>query len=147
MYERFDDLTRRVVYSGRDFAVARNDSISHTGHLLYGLFVTGLNAEIPCLAPLHDAPAAIAAALTEPLPAGFVRPRSRDRASSEAYASTIEQSIINARARGSKSISVSDLFRAVLGTGPNVALHLLDLLGVDRDLLNRELQGLRGQRG
>jgi ATP-dependent Clp protease ATP-binding subunit ClpA len=147
MYERFDDLTRRVVHAGRDLAVARNDSISHSGHLLYGLFVTGANAEMPCLSRLHDAPAAIATALREPLPDGLVRLRNRDGTCSEAFASTLEQSIRNARARGSQSISVSDLFGAVLGTGPNVALHLLDLLGADRDLLNRELQGLRAKLG
>ena len=147
MYERFDDLARSVELAGRDFALVRNDSTYHTGHLLYGLFVTGANAEIPCLAPLRDAPAMIAAALADPLPEGVMRQRNRDRTSSEAYASTLVQSVMNARARGSKSISVSDLFGAVLSTGPNVALHLLDLFGVDRDLLSRELHGLSGQRG
>ena len=60
-------------------------------------------------------------------------------------ASTLEQLIMNARARTSKSISVSDVLSAV-GAEPNVALHLLDLRGVDRDLLKCELHGLSGQK-
>jgi hypothetical protein len=146
MYERFDKSVRRAEKAARTFAAARNDSVTHTGHLLYGFFVTGADAEIPCLARLNDAPAMIATALAAPLPEGLVRLRTRDCTSSEAYASTIVTAIMNARDRGSKSISLTDLVRAVFGTGPNVALHLLDLLGVDRDSLNHELQRLTSQR-
>ena len=141
MYERFDDLTRSVVQGGSDFAATREDSIVHTGHLLYGLFGTGANAQIPCLATLPDAAVKIATALAGALPDGLVRLRNQGDTFSDAYASTLERSILNARARGSKAILVSDLLRAVLVTGPNAAMHLLDLIGVDRDRLNRELQG------
>jgi ATP-dependent Clp protease ATP-binding subunit ClpA len=113
--------------------------------LLYGVFKTGANSEIPCLARLSDAAAKIAAVLAEPLPDGLVRPRKRGGIS-EDLASTVEQSIRNARARGAKSISVSDLLMAALSSGPNAAAHLLDLLGVDPDVLNRELQESTGER-
>jgi ATP-dependent Clp protease ATP-binding subunit ClpA len=145
MYERFDELTRSAVQAGRDLAVARKESMTHTGHLLYGVFNTGANSEIPCLARLSDATAKIAAVLAEPLPDGLVRPRKRGGIS-EDHASTLEQSIINARARGARSISVSDLLMAALSSGPNAAAHLLDLLGVNLDVLNRELQESIGER-
>ncbi len=146
MYERFDDLTRSVVQGGSDFAATREDTIVQTGHLLYGLFGTGANAEIPCLATLPGSAVKIATALAGVLPDGLVRLRNQGATFSDAYASTLEQAVLNARAGGVTTILVSDLLRAVLVTGPNVAMYLLDILGVDRDRLNREWQGSSKQR-
>jgi hypothetical protein len=139
MYEKFGEATRRAEQAGRDFATARGDPLTHTGHLLYGIFVTGANNEMPSLSAIPDGAARIAATLADPLPEGLMRLRKRGASFSEAYLSGLEQAIRYTQTRGSESISLSDLLRAILDTEPNVATHLLKLLAVDRHTLDQEL--------
>jgi ATP-dependent Clp protease ATP-binding subunit ClpA len=141
MREEFDDATRRVEEASRDFAEVRKDEIVHTGHLLYSIFAAALHGGVPCLAAISGASNQIVQALDGGLPEGLVRRQDPESPFSQAYVSTLEHSIMNARIRGSKLISISDLLQALLTTEPNVAVHLLDALSVDRIALARELGG------
>jgi hypothetical protein len=111
----------------------------HTGHILYGVFATGASSQIKCLAATVDGATKVAEIIAVGLPEELLRLRNPGASFSKAYVSTLEHSILNARARASQSISVSDLLKAILATEPNVATHVLTLLAINRDDLNREL--------
>ena len=121
--------------------MSRNDHVTHTGHLLYGVFITGSESVIPCLAEVSDGAAKVAQALDDTLPEGLVHQERGDSRFSEAYVATLRHSVLNAQARGSVTISVLDVLRGLLIAGPNVATHILDLLAIDRTEFTRQLEG------
>jgi ATP-dependent Clp protease ATP-binding subunit ClpA len=147
MRERFDDLVRMIADASKDFAAAREDRVLHTGHIMYAVFATGASNDIHALAAVTDGAAKAADTLAGKLPEGLVRRRNDADLASDAFASTMEHAIMNARARHSGSISLSDLLLAILATEPNVATHVLSMLAVDRDILYRELAGPTGPAG
>ena len=72
MYGRFDDITRTTEKVARDFVAARMDPVAHTGHILYGVFVSGASSQIPCFAAIVDGAAKVAEILAGGLPEGLL---------------------------------------------------------------------------
>lgn len=130
---------RRVMDKAREFADRRGESTIHTGHLLYGIFATGANRETAAVSDITDGAQHVQELLAQPLPGELVQTKLRRIGCSDACATSLEHAIRRARARGSMSISVSDIVAAVLLTAPNVGGHLLEKLGVDLARLHAEL--------
>jgi hypothetical protein len=139
MYERFSPAVRDAMQYARELSQQERDKVQHTGHLLVGLCAVSAFDDIPELAGVRDAAARFDDLLRSPLPVQLVTTKRGLSGASDALAATIEAAVPITRQRGSKSVSVKDIVRGLLVAQPNVAVYLLQKVGVETVALKQSL--------